>query len=197
VSLRQIGAEAGSGNSSAVQYHFGTKRDLVRAILLYRLPGLNERRVLLAAMAPPSDLRAVLEAFFLPVVEHSEIEDSHYLTFIEHVLGFSTGADPFETLPAEYQAPRNAFIAKVQSLLPPFLEPIATMRIIDAISICLHTSATRERARREGSPVMSLRSQATLLVDGLVGYVTAPVSQATLVALAAETDKSVRGPVRG
>jgi AcrR family transcriptional regulator len=32
VSLRQIGAAAGNGNNSAVQYHFGTKERLVQAV---------------------------------------------------------------------------------------------------------------------------------------------------------------------
>ena len=44
VSLRQIGAAAGNGNNSAVQYHFGTKDRLVQAVFEYRLPRLRERR---------------------------------------------------------------------------------------------------------------------------------------------------------
>ena len=44
VSLRQIGAAAGNGNNSAVQYHFGTKDRLVQSVFEYRLPRLRERR---------------------------------------------------------------------------------------------------------------------------------------------------------
>jgi AcrR family transcriptional regulator len=197
VSLRQIGAEAGSGNSSAVQYHFGTKEELVQAVLLYRLPRLNERRELLSAMASSTGLRAVMEAHLLPIVEHSELADSYYLTFVEHVLCFSTRTDPFDTLPVEYLEPRNTFIAHARALLVEIPEQIATRRIIDAISMCLHTSAARERARREGSPVMSLRSQTALLLDGLVGYVTAPVSEAALRALESEAAAVVPERVRG
>ena len=37
VSMRQIGAAIGSGNNSAVLYHFGSKEKLVEAIFEYRL----------------------------------------------------------------------------------------------------------------------------------------------------------------
>ena len=49
VSLRQIGAAAGNGNNSAVQYHFGSKDNLIQAIFEYRLDNLHERRRVLAA----------------------------------------------------------------------------------------------------------------------------------------------------
>ena len=38
VSMRQIGTAVGSGNNSAVLYHFGSKEKLVEAIFEYRLP---------------------------------------------------------------------------------------------------------------------------------------------------------------
>src|SRR5580704_14552004 len=51
VSLRQICAEAGNANNSAVQYHFGDKDRLLQAIFEYRIPHLMVRRNLLAAEA--------------------------------------------------------------------------------------------------------------------------------------------------
>ena len=61
VSMRQIGTAVGSGNNSAVLYHFGSKDNLVTAIFEYRLPGLRERRAELIAERAPSDLRGWLE----------------------------------------------------------------------------------------------------------------------------------------
>ena len=49
VSLREIGAAAGSGNNSAVQYHFGSKGQLVVAIFENRLPYIDDRRAVLTA----------------------------------------------------------------------------------------------------------------------------------------------------
>src|SRR4051812_50018016 len=57
VSLRQIGAAAGNGNNSAVQYHFGTKDRLVQAGFEYRLPRPRERRDPLLAARRPHDPR--------------------------------------------------------------------------------------------------------------------------------------------
>ena len=46
-----ISIEAGSSNNSAIQYHFGSKDDLLRAIFAYRLGDLMQRRALLRARA--------------------------------------------------------------------------------------------------------------------------------------------------
>ena len=73
VSLRQIGAVAGSGNNSAVQYHFGSKDQLIQAIFEYRLPGLHERRVLLIAERRPDDLRSLVDCQLRAVMEQSEL----------------------------------------------------------------------------------------------------------------------------
>ena len=73
---RQISIEAGSSNNSAIQYHFGSKDDLLRAIFAYRLSDLMQRRALLKARARPDDLRAQLEAHILPLIELAESPDS-------------------------------------------------------------------------------------------------------------------------
>src|SRR4051794_8680724 len=44
VSLREIGVAAGQRNNSAVQYHFGTREELVRALYEDRLAPLDRRR---------------------------------------------------------------------------------------------------------------------------------------------------------
>ena len=66
VSLRQIVAEAGAANNSAVQYHFGSKDGLVQAILEYRIPQLMQRRRLLAARYGSSDLRSAWRSICAP-----------------------------------------------------------------------------------------------------------------------------------
>ena len=85
VSLRQVAAEAGSSNNSAVRYHFGTKQDLLAAIFTYRLDELMRRRAQLAERADPADLRARVEAHLLPLVELAEAPDSHYVGFVEQL----------------------------------------------------------------------------------------------------------------
>lgn len=192
VSLRQIGAAVGGSSPAAVQYHFGTKEVLVDAILMYRLPRLIERRAVLAAMAPPDDLRAVVEAYLLPVVELSELPDSYYLSFVEHVLWITTGPDAFYGLPAPYREHRDRFVDQVTSLLPDVPEPVRTERVLEATLLCLHTSAYRERAQRSGRPVMPLALQAAYLIDCAMSMLQAPVSSQARAALEVFNREGVR-----
>jgi hypothetical protein len=66
--------------------------------------------------------------------------------------------------------------------LPPALR---ADRINQASAICLHASADRERARHFGAKTVPFALHVSELLDGLVGFLTAPVSEETLAALAA------------
>ena len=71
VSLRSIIADAGV-NLAAVHYHFGSKEELLKAVVMRRAGPVNEERLALldaherAAGAGPLTLESVLEAFLLP-----------------------------------------------------------------------------------------------------------------------------------
>ena len=102
VSLRQIAAEAGSSNNSAVHYHFGSKHGLTAAIFRYRLPQIISERRLLAARCDPDDLRSRFEAHFLPVLTMAEATDNHYVSFVEQIqrMDLAAAGDLLD-LPAE------------------------------------------------------------------------------------------------
>lgn len=70
VSLRMITSAAGAGNASAIQYHFGDRAGLIRAVLARRRPDVESRRHVLldhieAAGAP--ELRDLAAAFVRPL----------------------------------------------------------------------------------------------------------------------------------
>jgi AcrR family transcriptional regulator len=184
VSLRQIGQAAGTTNNSAVQYHFGTKDQLVQAIFEYRLPQLIERRRVLAAQAPAGDLRATVEAHLRPIVELAEGGDSYYLMFLEQLQRYGIEEHPFARLPRSYQASHEEFLGTVALMLPHLPEPVRSVRIMQAMAICLHTSADRERARHHAARVLPLALHISALFDGLIGFLGAPMSDATSSALA-------------
>lgn len=72
VSLREIRIEAGQRNAGALQYHFGTKDGLLRALLERELPPLVERRRALLTIAqggPADDIRAIAGVFVRPFAE--------------------------------------------------------------------------------------------------------------------------------
>jgi AcrR family transcriptional regulator len=182
VSFRQIGIEAGNGNHSAVQYHFGSKDQLVRAILDYRLSQLDERRRILMARRHQPDLRSTVECYVLPILEQGEQEGSHYLSFVAML---RQHADPqlFEGIPEEFQESTLGLRDQIGALLPAIPEPLRSHRISEAIAFSVHTSAHRERAQVAGLNVLPFAVHVTDLLDGLVGFLEAPVSAATLDAL--------------
>jgi AcrR family transcriptional regulator len=184
VSLRQIAAEAGSANNSAVRYHFGSKDALVTAIIEYRLPHLIQRRELLSARSDPDDLRSVLEAHLLPVVDMAESTDNHYLIFIEQLQRYGRGEDhPFLHVSPPLRDSHRTFIRTAGALLGHLPEELRTERIGAVSAVCLHASADRQRALRFGAPQRSYALHVNDLFDGLVGYLNAAASSATLRAL--------------
>ena len=104
VSLRQIGAAAGNGNNSAVQYHFGSKDHLVQAVFEYRLPRLNERGSFVIAERHPDDLRSWVECGIRVLLEQSELEDSNYMSFVATLYQYGR-RDVFEQVP--HRIPRR------------------------------------------------------------------------------------------
>jgi AcrR family transcriptional regulator len=76
VSIRDITRAAGA-NLAAINYHFGTKQELVAEIFSRRLTPLNQKRLALLdvaeqkAGAKPARLEVILEALIRPAVEQS------------------------------------------------------------------------------------------------------------------------------
>ena len=183
VSLRQIGIEAGNANKSAVQYHFGSKENLIQAIFEFRVPHLTRRRQMLAAQRPPDDLRSCVECYLLPVVEEAEHDDSYYMTFLSQLDPAGVGEHPFERMPDELKGPTHDFYRQVSALLPDVPEVLRSSRIDEALAICTHISSDRARSRRHGSPVLPYALYVANLFDGIIGFLEAPVSATTLAAL--------------
>jgi AcrR family transcriptional regulator len=181
VSLRQIGVAAGNGNHSVVQYHFGSKEQLVRAIFEYRLPLLNERRRILTAHHRPEDLRSAVECYVMPILEQGEQEGSHYLSFVAMLLQHAD-RPMFEGMPEE-QASTQGYRGQIARLLTSVPQALREHRVSAAIAFSVHASATRERAQAAGLSVLPFAVHVTDLLDGLVGFLEASVSSATLAAL--------------
>jgi AcrR family transcriptional regulator len=183
VSLRQISTEAGNANNSAVQYHFGSKDQLVQAIFEYRLPALMRRRRLLMAERGSGDLRSCVEAYLLPVLEEAEDVDSHYMTFLTQLARHGVGEHPYERLPDEYKQPTVDFVRRAGAFLTGIPEPLRSLRVVQAMSICTHVSSDRQMVQRGGAPVFPYALHVAQLFDGLMGFLEAPASAATIEAL--------------
>ncbi len=177
ISLRQISIEAGSSNNSAIQYHFGSKDDLLRAIFAYRLADLMHRRALLRARANPDDLRAQLEAHVLPLIELAESPDSSYVSFIEQLQ--RAGAVEVLLHQSDAVKSQNEFAAGMQRLLAHIPEPARSMRIQQVQDLVVHLAAERERAVRRNDAAVPFALFVSGVVDGLAGFLEAPASPET------------------
>jgi AcrR family transcriptional regulator len=180
-SLRQIGIEAGNANNSAVQYHFGSKEQLVQAIFEYRLPQLDERRRMLVALRDPIDLRSWMECYVLPILEQGEQEGSHYLSFVA-MLHQHAERHLFDRIPAHLEAPSRHMRERISGMLDHIPEPLRTHRVLQAITFSVHASADRERALSSGHSVLPFAVHVADLFDGLIGFLEAPVSAVALAA---------------
>jgi AcrR family transcriptional regulator len=190
VSMRQIGAAVGSGNNSAVLYHFGSKDKLVEAVFEHRLPPLRARRAELVAERAPVDLRGWVECQVVAVLEQSDVPDSNYLSFVASIS--QHGGEAFKHLPKRFAKGQHEYEEQVRALLIELAEPLRTHRLTQFMAMTVHTAANRERARALRRPVLPLALEISNLVDCMVGFLSAPVSPGSQAALASANSKVFR-----
>lgn len=187
VPLRHIGVAAGMANKSAVQYHFGSKENLIQAILINRIDGLTHRRELLEARLSDGNLRQILEAHHLPLIELAEDEDCYYLPFLELLLRES---HPMDDLTERHRQSRRSYYAHLDRLLRHIPQPVRDMRVHQASAVCVHISADRHRMRMHGVTVAPYALHVSQLLDLLVSILTTPPSEETLAALESSPQKA-------
>jgi AcrR family transcriptional regulator len=91
VSMREIASRAGQGNHAAVQYHFGSREGLVRAIFDYRMEQMEEARDAMLQHAEATgrlrDARTILEIILLPQLNLHDADGNHsYASFLSQYL---------------------------------------------------------------------------------------------------------------
>ena len=97
-SMREIATKAGQGNHAAVQYHFGSREGLVRAIFDFRMEQMEaERGVMLQrarAAGNLKDARTILEIILLPQLDLHDADGNHsYASFLSQYLLQSRSPD--------------------------------------------------------------------------------------------------------
>lgn len=90
-SMREIATKAGQGNHAAVQYHFGSREGLVRAIFDYRMDQMEgERGAMLdraRALGNLKDARTILDIILLPQLDLHDADGNHsYASFLSQYL---------------------------------------------------------------------------------------------------------------
>ncbi|MRG97542.1 TetR family transcriptional regulator [Polyangium spumosum] len=178
VSNRQVSEAAGQANNFAVGYHFGTKGDLVLAIVRRHAPSIEQRREeMLAEIKGSSELCDWIGCLVRPITEHlaSLGSPSWYARFIAQattdpalrqlvIAESSTSASMLETLEG---------LGRLMPVLP---AEVHEERSDMSRQLIVHMCAERERALQAGTPTprASWEAAAVGLVDALVGLWRAP-----------------------
>jgi len=178
VSNRQVSEAAGQANNFAVGYHFGTKADLVLAILRRHNTAIEQRRVdMLAAVKGSSDLRDWISCLVRPSIEHLAAlgNPSWYARFIAQV---TTDPSLRQIMMDEAFASPNmqAIVEGLARLMPVLPDDVRAERSDMSRLLIVHVCAERESALQTGTvtPRATWEATAVGLVDALVGLWLAP-----------------------
>ncbi|MFJ3779084.1 TetR/AcrR family transcriptional regulator [Streptomyces sp. NPDC090075] len=181
VANRQISQAAGQGNNAAVSYHFGTKTDLIRAIVRRHASQVEEIRArLVAETLNSTDLRDLVACLVRPVPEHLAARGapSWYARFCVQVMGdpvlHALMVEEIFASPAMWE-----LLARLNRYLPELPPAVLAERIAMARHLILQACAERERALAADVPTAreSWNSTATGLIDVIVAVWRAPVSR--------------------
>jgi AcrR family transcriptional regulator len=182
VANRQVSEAAGQGNNTAVSYHFGTKADLIRAIIRKHAEQIEQIRArMLAEIGDSAELREWVACAVRPITEHLAAlgRPSWYARFIAQVT-----ADPaLRALTAE------EFLAVVPSTrllydglnqcLPDLPAEVHAERTAMTFHLITQMSVDRERALADNTPTPrpTWHDAATGLTDAIVALWQAPVTR--------------------
>lgn len=180
VSNRQISEAAGQGNNTAVSYHFGTKVDLVRAIVRKHTTEVERiRGRLVAGLDDSTSLRGWVDCLVRPSTEHlAALGNPSWLArFSAQVMTDpvlrAIMADESLTAPS-----LNQVLDGVNRCVPELPPAVRAERDDMARHLIVQVTAERERALAEATPTprANWHDTATGLVDAIVGLLTAPVT---------------------
>lgn len=178
VSNRQISAAAGQGNNTAVGYHFGTKADLVRAIMRRHTTRIESlRREAVAAVAGSRDVRDWVGCLVRPVTTYlaSAGGPTWFARFSAQVM-----TDPaFRVIMAEEaltEASLRHVVDNLVALQPELPADVREDRAAMVRHLIVHVCAERERALADqaATPRATWDEAAAGLVDAITGLWTAP-----------------------
>lgn len=180
VSNRQVSEAAGQGNNTAVGYHFGTKADLVRAIVRKHAEEIEQlRERMLAEVGDSSDVRDWVACLIRPSAEHLATLDgpTWFARFSAQVM-----TDPalHEIMVEEsLSSPAlNRILDGLSRCLPDLPAEVRTERADMIRQLMVHMPAERERAFAEGTPTSrsNWHDTATGLIDAVTGLWLAPAT---------------------
>ncbi|MFP5071638.1 TetR/AcrR family transcriptional regulator [Pseudonocardia nantongensis] len=182
VSNRAIAEAADQGNNAVVGYHFGTKADLVRALVRRHADAVDRRReAMVAGLGPDPGVRDWVDCLVRPAAQH--LGDLGAPTWYAR-FGAQIMTDPAlrPVLLAESLASPSltAALDGLRSCLPALPQRVQRERADLCRLLLVHHLAERERTLADEAdeaataPAAAWSRTATGLVDAVVGIWLAP-----------------------
>lgn len=180
VSLREINAASGSRNASAVQYHFGNREGLLRAVIARHVDVVNGRRTRMVAALEADGhrptVREVVEVFLQPLGD--ELGTASGRSYLR-ILAQLTAADVEWAVRVAEIGENEGFLRAgelLDELLASLPSQVRGQRRHQAFRFALRSLG--DQARWDIRPHDDAVFLANL-ADMLVGALTAPVSDET------------------
>lgn len=177
VSARRIAQEAGQRNISATTYHFGSKEQLIDALLSLRMQAINARREqLLDALGPAPTLHDWLETIIAPLVEQLADPNSHFVGCIEQIYSRVRGVRLYATLSADLTTGLERANSGLLALLEQLPKKLREVRLQLMASQIMHSAADWYYRRERGETLLPLDELIAALVDFTAAGLLAPLS---------------------
>jgi len=170
-SLRDITAEA-DVNLAAVNYHFGSKLDLLRAVFSRRFGPVNAERLdLLEALREP-DTEDVLRAFFAPLFKRLREPGSGWAKFMQLVgrTHSDTNDEIRSCLLEQIEVIGARFIATLRATVPELPPPVFSSRVHFLVGAMAHTFAFCQHA---GIPFVDALPEPDAILENLLDFAVA------------------------
>jgi AcrR family transcriptional regulator len=158
--LREINAEAGQRNNSALHYHFGSREGLLQAIASRHQHDIDAGRVALFARfdagGAPKDVHAIVEIWVRPMAAKLATEDGRdYLRMLPelvHLLGRVEGLAPRASATETMDLPGlRRVLDELRPLVPVEAGAVVNARLLDASHFAAASLAARANEIARGA----------------------------------------------
>jgi len=190
VTLREIQEAAGQSNTSVIRYHFGSRDNLIRALIAYRQEQLGPvRRELLARIRTDgreADPRAIVWLVVRPMADSVRAGEM-YVPFLARLSEDPRARGELWPEHVVDDWTQDELEGLVEAALQDLPATIRRGRVFQLYIGVINVLAESARSKRELSDV-----QLHNYVDGWVGMLTAPVSYETRRCIDTVSDDSSR-----
>jgi AcrR family transcriptional regulator len=195
VTVQEIVDAAGQRNNAALHYHFGSKEELIRQMVVDGAAVLDKRRRemldQIEARGGPQSIREVMLVLIMPVIELGADERWRgYVRFASNL----QASDPAALRAALNNRWNSGYVAcfnHLRRMLPLpalIIEQRLSMLAIYANAILSAHEAALESRNRRGSRLWGQPFAIDNMLDTLEAAITCPPSQSTLAKLSETTD---------